>query len=137
MSAFGLSRIGLHEGGGSAVQFAIIAPVFVLILMGFFEFGRIQWARSTVQHAVNEAARFAMINTDATEGEIETYAVSRATGLIPADLTFTADLSEAGFVSILGEYEMEPFMASFLYGTFEVASTSRVPRDDSSGGGGP
>ena len=43
--------------GSAAIEFAMIAPVFFLILMGTIEAGVIFFAQSSLQNAVNDAAR--------------------------------------------------------------------------------
>lgn len=51
---------GRTDRGNSMVEFALAAPVVILLLMGIFEFGRLYYVRLTVQQAVHEAARFAV-----------------------------------------------------------------------------
>jgi len=43
--------------GSVAIEFAMLAPVFLLILMATIETGVIFFAQSTLQNAVNDAAR--------------------------------------------------------------------------------
>jgi len=43
--------------GSAAVEFAMVAPVFFLLLMGTMETGVMFFAQSTLQNAVNDAAR--------------------------------------------------------------------------------
>jgi Flp pilus assembly protein TadG len=44
--------------GSAAIEFALIAPVFFLLLMGIIENGVIYFAGSTLQYATDNAARF-------------------------------------------------------------------------------
>jgi Flp pilus assembly protein TadG len=48
------------DRGGTLVEFAVSIPIVVLMMMGIFEFGRLYYTKVTVQHAVREAARFAV-----------------------------------------------------------------------------
>jgi Flp pilus assembly protein TadG len=48
------------EDGASATEFAIIFPVFILLLFGVFEMARAWWAINTLQHAATMGARYAM-----------------------------------------------------------------------------
>jgi Flp pilus assembly protein TadG len=48
-----------REGTG-AIEFAIIAPVFFLFMMGIFEFGRLFWVQVSLQNAVEQTVRYAM-----------------------------------------------------------------------------
>jgi Flp pilus assembly protein TadG len=43
--------------GSAAIEFALIAPVFFILLMGTIETGVIFFAQSTLQNAVNDTAR--------------------------------------------------------------------------------
>ncbi len=49
------------RNGATAVEFAIVAPVFFLILFAMFEFSRINVFRHTADIAAYEAARVAMV----------------------------------------------------------------------------
>jgi Flp pilus assembly protein TadG len=48
---------GRHEGGVSAIEFAIIAPVFFLLLFAILETGILYLGQFDLQHAVNSASR--------------------------------------------------------------------------------
>ena len=50
--------------GSAAIEFALIAPVFFILLMGTIETGVIFFAQSTLQNAVNDTAR--MVRTGQT-----------------------------------------------------------------------
>ncbi|MEO0529516.1 MAG: TadE/TadG family type IV pilus assembly protein [Planctomycetota bacterium] len=45
----------------TTVEFAIVAPVFFLVLMAMFEFSRLNVLRHTADNAAYEAARVAMV----------------------------------------------------------------------------
>lgn len=50
-----------HKSKGQGlVEFALILPILLLLLLGIFEFGRVIWAYITVQTAAREAARYAI-----------------------------------------------------------------------------
>ena len=42
------------------MEFALVMPLVLFLFFGVFEFGRFYFARITLQHAVAEAARFAV-----------------------------------------------------------------------------
>src|SRR5688500_16750560 len=56
--------------GVSAVEFAIIAPLFVLLILGVIEFGRAMMVKQIITNAAREGARRAIIET-ATEPEVK------------------------------------------------------------------
>ena len=45
------------QKGSAAIEFAMVAPIFFLLLMGTIEAGIIFFAQSALQNAVNDAAR--------------------------------------------------------------------------------
>ena len=48
--------------GQSMVEFALILPVLVLLLVGFFDLGRVVLANDALTHAAREAARLAIVH---------------------------------------------------------------------------
>lgn len=116
------------QRGAAAVEFAFLLPVLIVILLAITEFGRLYWARSTMQMAINEAARFAMLDPTASGPEIEDYALDSAFGLNPSRVSFTADLSEIGFVTIVGTYNFELIAGPFFSDPIDLESRTRVPR---------
>lgn len=51
-----------RERGQSLVEFAIVLPLFMFMLIGIFDFGRVVWSTNTLQAAAREAARFAIVH---------------------------------------------------------------------------
>jgi Flp pilus assembly protein TadG len=47
--------------GAAAVEFAIVAPIFFILVLGALEFGRLNVIRHTADQAAYEAARHAMV----------------------------------------------------------------------------
>lgn len=47
--------------GATTVEFALVAPAFFLLLLGSFEFSRLNVIRHTADNAAYEAARIAMV----------------------------------------------------------------------------
>lgn len=46
--------------GQSLVEFALVAPLFFVLVFGITDFGRLFFTKETLQHAVREAGRFAV-----------------------------------------------------------------------------
>jgi hypothetical protein len=53
-------RVGRGRRGLSILETAIAIPIFLLILFGIVDIGRVLVAHMTLQHAVREAGRFAV-----------------------------------------------------------------------------
>lgn len=83
----------LNERGAAAAEFALLLPVFLLILFGIIEFGMIMYGREVVTNAAREGARAGIVQgpPKRTSGEITTIANSylTGTGVNQADVTFT------------------------------------------------
>ena len=69
MSDHGLSRVSsLMRGrqvGVVAVEFALAATVFFMVVASIFDFGYLFWVQLTMQHAVREGARIAVVGSTA------------------------------------------------------------------------
>jgi hypothetical protein len=48
--------------GQAMVEFALIFPIFILLLVGLFDLGRVIWVNDTLATASREAARFAIVH---------------------------------------------------------------------------
>ncbi len=60
------------EGGAAVVEFALIVPLLLLLLMAIIELGALFWVNMTMQHAVREGARYAItgrVDLDPDEDE--------------------------------------------------------------------
>jgi Flp pilus assembly protein TadG len=65
--------------GQSLVEFALILPIFVLLLVGVFDVGRAVYAYNTINNAARQAARLAII--DQTPEHVRETAVTDAVSL--------------------------------------------------------
>ena len=52
----------LNAKGQSLVEFALILPILLLLILGIFEFGRAFYMKNTLTNAVRHAARTAVVN---------------------------------------------------------------------------
>ncbi len=53
----GLARLAASRDGAAAIEFALVAPVFMLLLLGFADLGQMAYARGILNGAVERAAR--------------------------------------------------------------------------------
>ena len=71
-----------NDRGATALEFAIVAPLLLILIIGMLEFGLMYNAKITVTHAAREGARLAAV------GKFdETTVKERATGLSADRLT--------------------------------------------------
>ena len=55
-----------RERGANLVEFALIAPLLIMLVMGIIDFGWILSTQQDARHGAREAARLAAVNTDST-----------------------------------------------------------------------
>ncbi len=95
-----LVRICQDQQGASAVEFALIAPVFFLFIFGIIAFGIMFWTQVGLQHGAEMAARCASINNtlcpNNNPSAITNYAMQQALGLSLPSSTFTYSTPTCG-----------------------------------------
>jgi len=57
------SRAWRHEAGATAVEFALVIPIFVAMVMGGMEIATVGFAAASLHFAVEDAARCASVQT--------------------------------------------------------------------------
>jgi TadE-like protein len=55
-------RPGSRSRGQALVEFVVVIPVFLFLLLGIVDFGRVVWATTSLASAAREAARFAIVH---------------------------------------------------------------------------
>ncbi|HYD29618.1 MAG TPA: TadE/TadG family type IV pilus assembly protein [Azospirillaceae bacterium] len=119
--------------GTSAVEFALVAPVVLILLTGIIETGRLFWIQNTLQYATEEAARWAMVNQAAGEAEMVAYAQSKLTGLNPAGVAVTASpetVDGTSYVTIQATYQFSYAISLLPGGSLTLTGSTRVPLID-------
>jgi Flp pilus assembly protein TadG len=48
--------------GQALVEFALVIPIFILLMVALFDFGRVIWVNDTLATAAREAARYAIVH---------------------------------------------------------------------------
>ena len=135
--------------GSSAVEFAFVAPVLLLLMLGIVDFGRLLWMTSTVEHAATAGARYAGVRGQGNYGsltptelaaEIAGIVRGRATGIASSDLTVAITWRDAGgnvlpppdnvaggTVTVTATYNFQFILVGFLsLDPFDLTSTSTV-----------
>ncbi len=129
--------------GQSLVEFALILPIFILMIVGLFDFGRAIYAYNTVSNAAREATRVAIVNQ--TEAGIKAEAVKQAVSLNLTSADVSVSYSNANLsggapcnatprqngcivaVVVTYQYTAATPIVSNLVGTLSLSSTARMP----------
>ena len=83
------------------VEFAIVAPIFFLLIFGMIEFGRVVMVQQLLTNASREGARLGVLN-DATSTQVKNKVVSYLSGANIAiatsnvDVVYASDSSSPG-----------------------------------------
>ena len=76
-----------NRRGAAVVEFAIVAPVFFLLVFGMIEYGRMVMVQQILTNASREGARFAVVqstnNTTAVQDVVTDYLQSASIGGTP------------------------------------------------------
>jgi Flp pilus assembly protein TadG len=125
--------------GQALVEFALVIPLVILLMMGLFDFGRAIYAFNTVSSAAREAARVAIVNPNEAAIQAEAASQAIALGITPAsvtvdfrqaDLVLDCDPPEFGCVAVVTvPYEwraITPVIGDII-GPIQISSVSRMP----------
>lgn len=106
------------ERGAAAVEFALILPVLVLLVVGILEFSRAYNAQLSITNAAREGARVMAVHDDVALAR--SSAIAAAVSLNPAlaagDITITpasCATSATGRVTVTIDYDL-PLMTGFF-----------------------
>lgn len=85
-----------RERGQSMVEFALILPIFILMLVGIFDVGRAVYAYNTINNAAREAGRLAIVDQTVEDIQAEAAAQGVALGIDAADVDVDFYLTSGG-----------------------------------------
>lgn len=118
---------GAERRGQGLVEFALMLPVFLLILTGLLDGGRAIYAYNTIANAARSAARVAIVDQD-SDTVIDT-ALTEAVGLglSAADVTFTPCSVDPCTVTVRIVYDFDP-VTPFINDIFNptLSSTAQM-----------
>jgi Flp pilus assembly pilin Flp len=86
-----LRRLNANENGAAVMEFAIVAPVFLLLIIGLFDFGHQLYATSVLQGTLQTSAREATLeNGFSIQNDIDARIEDNFKTIIPVgDVTVT------------------------------------------------
>ena len=115
------------ERGQELVEYALILPIMMLILMGILDLGRAVYYYSALHNSAREGARYGVINPEDPEG-IEAVVRNYAVALEPAELTVLISSPDEDTVRVTLTYQFTPItpIVGTLLGSNEVTLGSQA-----------
>ncbi len=123
---------GACRRGATAVEFALVVPVYLAMTMGVVEMGRALWIKATMQHAVELTTRYYMVNNSATDATLQTYATARLgdSGMNVSDFTVSsADTTIGGttYKAITITHAFTAIVEIVKFPAVTLTAVARVP----------
>lgn len=87
--------------GTAAIEFALIFPVYFLVVMGIIEFGYVFWGYISLEYGASLGVRYAFANPTATNSDIQAKALSYAN--FPGTISYSVTLTPNSSVTITGQ----------------------------------
>ena len=122
-------RFARDAGGATAVEFAIVVPVFLAIMMTIWEFGFAQHKLSSIRFAMENASRSLMVNNALTEAQLSTMVKTQLSSIADNNVTVrlsSTTVSGATVKTLTGTYTSSigiPGMATIPISWSTVVST--------------
>ena len=82
-----MDRSNTSERGASLVEFALLVPIFVVLIMGLVQFGRAYSIQISLEGAAREGARSLALNESTTTVKSKAIAAAPGVSLAAGDVT--------------------------------------------------
>lgn len=80
------ARLRKDRNGATILEFALVAPVLLAMLIGIAELAVVFYAQAGLKSAVEDAARYATLWPKPTQAQIEARIAAKRFGLDPANI---------------------------------------------------
>lgn len=127
-----IARTARSRRGAAAIEYGLILPILLLFIIGILDIGRLLWNLTTLNRAVEAAARCGAINLIecGTTAQVQNRAVEEAWGLNVNVASFTVSTLSCG-VQVVGTYDFVfaiPALAGASpLGTISLSATACYP----------
>ena len=121
--------------GQTMVEFAMVASVFLLLLMGIVQMGRAVYSYNFVSYAARDATRYAIVHgskslTPAATSDVQNFVVKEAHGFDTSQFTVTTTWSPnnnpGSFVNVVVKYNFSLSIPFFGKVNLPLTSTSQM-----------
>jgi hypothetical protein len=109
------------ERGQELAEYALILPIFLLIVMAIFDMGRAVYYYSALQNSVREGARYGIIHPDDPTG-IENVVYGMAVGMDITDISVSTTYPTDDTIQVKATFNFEivtPIIGA-LFGSNEL-----------------
>src|SRR5262249_2910455 len=125
--AIKLNRIGAFgrsTAGATAVEFALAAPILIVLMFAMIEFCRGWWTKNSLQYAAERGVRYAGICTGACPSDtaVKTYAANQMKELFLTSNAFTVP-HPAGATCVNYSFAYTPWFIGSNFDVLESAMT--------------
>ena len=116
--------------GQALVEFAVVLPVFLLILAGVIDFGLGLYSQMTVINAAREGARYAVVNTPLNTSNVTNRVEAMTGGLDQSQLTVNVSCQAAcasgDTVVVRVDYDYHMLWPLAFGNTIDLSSTVQM-----------
>lgn len=125
-----IARLRGNQDGSAALEFAIIAPVLIMLTVGLIDIGRFMWYQNTVEHVAREGSRYAAVHSADSaypvgEAGIEAFVQDRAVGIADQDLAIAVHTGADRSITILVTYQFNLLIGNILpFHTMQITGRS-------------
>jgi Flp pilus assembly protein TadG len=124
-------RFGRNEDGGPAIEFAIIAPVFITVCLGVISLGYAFQVRNEMAHAADAGIRKVMMDPDITDAALTTAIKDAFQESDPDSLTITlteTTIDSVDYRSIALSYPFTRIVIPGLPDNMTLGMSRRAPK---------
>jgi Flp pilus assembly protein TadG len=132
----GIARYRKQSQGQSLVEFALVLPLLLLLVVGVAEFGRAWMTRNILTGAAREAVRLAAVPAPAggvSAASTRASQILASAGITTATVSVVDAAAAYGPVSVTVNYDFPVAIAGFIPGlggaTLPLVSTTTMRRE--------
>ena len=126
-----INKIKKNQKGAAALEMALVFPIFLLFVLGIIEFTRAYWILHTMQLGIDEAGRYAMLHTSASDSVIVSTAKANMYGLDGSQFTVTSasqNINGLSYKVITATYPFNFIVPNLLpFNSITFSRTTSVP----------
>jgi Flp pilus assembly protein TadG len=89
-------RFAGDRSGGAALEFALLGPVILMFMIGFFQVAWAMYCSSSVRYGLHNGARALVLNPSMSQSDFQSLVKAAVTPLAAQDVTVTLTKTTAG-----------------------------------------